>query len=293
VVAAALSDETDPTRRGQEVTVPPPGATTLAEHQKVHLSYPELPVPGRHFTVKTEWNYTRETDAGSFSHGVSEAKVNPHVLADKLLLTDKKLYHPGETIRLFGLILPEACAPKQSDPAPGKMLTKAEIGKLTHWAGRTPDTLAAATMSPLAAAAAEGCRCDRYQVTAILTPTTVDRAFPVVLRQPVVKWKTQVLTELLQLVQKLDERELLTRVYRLVRYGCLYTGELTVGSIPMGPWKHYLYVQTINWATGEMKPTQAAQIIGGLPVSNNTRPTLDVACGPLVIDDGQFEIELL
>jgi hypothetical protein len=293
VVAAALSDEIDPTRRGQEATVPPAGARTLQEQQSVRLSYPELPVPGKHFAVKTEWKYTRETDAGNFSHAVSEAKVNPHVLADKLLLTDRKLYHPGETIRLFGMILPEACAPKQSDANQGKVLTKAEIRRMTTWAGRTPGTLGAATTSPLPAVAVEGCRCDRYQVTAILWPTTVDRAFPVVLRQPVVRLRAQLLTELLQLVQHLDDKELAARVFRLARYGCLYTGELSVGSIPMGSWKHLMYVQTVNFATENMKPTEAAQIIGGLPVSNNTQPTLDVACGPLIIDDGQFEIELL
>jgi len=293
VVAAALSDEIDPTRRGQEATVPPAGAKTLQERQRVRLSYPELPVPGKHFAVKTEWEYTRETDAGNFSHVVSEAKVNPHALADKLLLTDRKLYHPGETIRLFGMILPEACAPTRSDANQGKVLTKAEIRRMTTWSGRTPDTLGRAATSPLAAVAVEGCRCDRYQVTAILWPTTVDRAFPVVLRQPVVKLRGQLLTELLQLVQHLDDKELLARVFRLARYGCLYTGELSVGSIPMGPWKQLMYVQTVNFATENMKPTQAAQIIGGLPVSNNTRPTLDVACGPLTIDDGQFEIELL
>ena len=47
----------------------------------------------------------------------------------------------------------------------------------------------------------------------------------------------------------------------------------------------------MNTTTANMKPTQAAQIIGGLPVSQNTVPQLDVACGPLIIDDGQFEID--
>ena len=78
-----------------------------------------------------------------------------------------------------------------------------------------------------------------------------------------------------------------------MRYGCLYTGELTVGAIPMGPWKHYLFVQTVNCAPPGLKPIEAAKIIGGLPVSQNTRPQLDVACGPFIWEDGQFDIELL
>jgi hypothetical protein len=42
-----------------------------------------------------------------------------------------------------------------------------------------------------------------------------------------------------------------------------------------------------------MKPAEAAKIIGGLPVSQNTTPEVDVACGPVVYEDGQFDIELI
>ena len=42
---------------------------------------------------------------------------------------------------------------------------------------------------------------------------------------------------------------------------------------------------------GVMDPTLAARIIGGLPVSQNMVPVIDVACGPFVIEDGQFDIE--
>ena len=115
LIAAALSDEIDPTRRGQEATMPPPGAKTLFETQHVELKLPELPIPGTHFKVNAKWDYTRHTDMTTQTHSVDEVKVNPHVLTDKILITDKKLYHPGDTIRLFGLILPEACAPKPSE----------------------------------------------------------------------------------------------------------------------------------------------------------------------------------
>jgi hypothetical protein len=302
LTAAALSDDIDPTRRGQEATPPPGGAKTLLESHKVKFDYPEMPIPGTHFEIKTGWEYTRHTDAGDFFHSVAEVKKNPHVLVDKLLLTDKKLYHPGETIRLFGLILPELCAPKASDADPGRVISAAELETLTQRLEVTPPSLSAGlasragevhTSGPKPAATTGRCPCQCYHATAILTPSTVDRAFPVVLREPLFKNKNQLLTELLQLVIKRDDRELLQRVFRLVRYGCFYTGELTVGAIPMGPWKHYLYVQTVNCAPDGLKPIEAAKIIGGLPVSQNTKPALDVACGPFVIEDGQFDIELI
>ncbi len=302
LTAAALSDEIDPTRRGQVATPPPAGAKTLLESHKVKFAYPELPIPGTHFKMKTEWEYTRHTDAGDLSHHVAEVKENPHVLVDKLLLTNKKLYHPGETIRLFGLILPETCASKTSDPDPGREISAAELKTLTQRLDVTSSSLSAGlasragelnTTGPKPAATTGRCPCQCYHVTAILTPTTVDRAFPVVLREPNFKNKNQLLTELLQLVTKLDDRELLQRVFRLVRYGCFYTGNLTVGPIPMGPWKHYLYVQTVNCAPAGLKPIEAAKIIGGLPVSQNSKPELDVACGPFVFEDGQFDIELI
>lgn len=302
-MAAALSDEIDPTRRGQDATVPPAGAKTLFERQQVKLEYPELPIPGTHFKIGTSWKYTRETDAGDLSFDASEVKQNPHALADKLLLTDKKLYKPGETIRLFGLILPEACAPRPSDPNPSRPLTPAEVKVLTRANFVTPFNLTAATEGRFQSgentgneglasfAVTQGCRCNIYHLTAILTPTTVDRAFPIVLREPVSKLKNQLFSELVRIVIRRDDRDLLARVFRLLRYGCLYTGELNVQDIPAGPWRHYLFVQTVNFATEGMKPTQAAQIIGGLPVSQNTKPNIDVACGPVVFEDGQFDIE--
>lgn len=302
-LAAALSDEKDPTRRGQEATVPPAGAKTLFETHEVKLDYPELPIPGTHFKVNTGWNYTRHTDAGSFAHGVAEVRENPHALADKLLVTDRRLYHPGDTIRLFGLILPEPCAPKPSDQKPGRPIGAVDLRVLTRALEVMPPTLTEATAhepSPdqpdrtaLASAAYSGCRCDRYFAVAVLTPVKVDRAFPVVLREPVLSRRVQLIGELLQLVRALDDERLAARVYRVLRYGCFYTGELTVGAIPMGPWRHYLFVQTVNNTPEGMDPAEAAKIIGGLPVSQNTRPTLDVACGPAVFEDGQFDIELI
>lgn len=307
-LAAAMSDEIDPTRRGQDVTVPPPGAKTLFESHEVRLTYPELPIPGTHFRVKSDWKYTRHTDAGDLSASADEVKKNPHVLTDKLLLTDRTLYHPGDTIQLLALILPEACAPRPSERAPSEPIRPAELKALREAAAVIPPPLSVATAAvhddletgtvdattqTAAAVVTRRCNCERYHLTALLTPSAVDRAFPVVLREPAASFRSELLGRLLQIVEKQDDKELRERVFRLVRYGCFFYGALNVDNIPAGPWRHYLFVQTVNTATAGMKPTEAAQIIGGLPVSQNTTPQLDVACGPLVFEDGQFDIELI
>ncbi|HAT7746510.1 TPA: hypothetical protein JAZ38_04255 [Legionella pneumophila] len=307
-VAAALSDEIDPTRRGQEATMPATGSKTLFETQKVKMDYPELPIPGTPFKVKTAWDYERHTDAGIKTFSVSEEKKNPHVLRDKLLITDKKLYHPGDTIRIFGLILPEECAPASQSRDDRQPINPRELEDITHYpnvASSINLDLVASMDSDIASSPArrtntraavinpKRCRCDRYHPVAILTPMTEDRAFPVVLREPVFAQKNQIFQDLLTVVKQRDDEKLLERVFVLVRYGCIYTGTLRVNSIPAGPWKHFFYVQTVNIATSDMKPLLAAQIIGGLPVSQNAKADLDIACGPLTWEDGEFDIELI
>ena len=55
-----------------------------------------------------------------------------------------------------------------------------------------------------------------------------------------------------------------------------------------------MHVQTVNTVPPGTDPLVAAKTIGGLPVSNHFKKTLDVACGPFVFeDDGSFDIELL
>jgi hypothetical protein len=218
---------------------------------------------------------------------------------DKLLLTDKKLYHPGDTVRLFGLILPEECAPKESKD-PGKPISAEEIKVFNRVQPTAPLSVAvgerpASPKSRISAKAAvfHGCRCERYHATAILTPRKEDRAFPIVLREPSSRTKAELLSSLIQIASHLDDKELLARVFRMIRYGCVYVGEFTAGEVPLGPWNHYLFVQTVNFTTEGMKPTEAAQTIGGLPVSQNSKPQVDLACGPFVWEDGQFDIELI
>ena len=91
------------------------------------------------FKISTEWTYVRETTAGDLSHTVAEKRTNPHVLSYKGLFTDRSLYHPGEVVCLFGVIVPG-----------------------------NPERIR---------------RCNAYHCVALLTPTKVDRLFPVVLRE--------------------------------------------------------------------------------------------------------------
>lgn len=90
--------------------------------------------------------------------------------------------------------------------------------------------------------------------------------------------------------QDIDQKLLVT----LRKSACFYYGEFVSGQgVPVGPWRQYLHVQTVNDTPLGTKPEVAAQTIGGLPVSQNMKPTLDVACGPFVLEDGTFDIELI
>lgn len=246
--AAALSDAVDPTRRGQLATVPATGAKTLAEQHSVRMKYPELPIPGTPFEISTEWKYVRETTAGDLTHQVSETLKNPHSLRYKALFTDRRLYHPGDLVRLYGVIVP-------GDP------------EKLH-------------------------RCDAFHCVALLTPTKVDRLLPVVLREAG-RHFGQILGDVGQLLEPLGSEG--NEILRMIRKdACLYTGSFVAGqNVPLGPWQHYLYVQTVNTVRDGTKSEVAAQTIGGLPVSQNMKPTIDVACGPFTFEDGSFDIELI
>jgi hypothetical protein len=249
LIAAALSDEIDPTQRGRLATMPLAGAKTLAEQHSVRMSYPELPIPGTPFEIGTEWKYVRETTAGDLSHSVAEKRKNPHVLRYKGLFTDSRLYHSGDIVRLYGVVAPD-------DP------------KKQH-------------------------RCDAYHCVALLTPKTVDRLFPVVLRETGSQQFGQALGDLARIVESTGEegKKLLSMIRR---NACIYTGSFVAGQdVPLGPWSHYLYVQTVNTVPDGTEPEKAAETIGGLPVSQNMTPNVDVACGPVVFEDGTFDIELI
>lgn len=304
-LAAALSDTIDPTRRGQQATTPPPGALTVAETHKVSLKYPDLPLPGTPFQTDTAWAYTRVTDQGDFAYEVSEKRTNQHLLADRLLITDRRTYARDGLIRLFGLFLPQGCAPigdreGQHDDGAVQTLEPSATFRLVASGAPLPLDVIPPPIDPgrvvedtLAAVAGRGCRCDRFHSLALLTPVSVDRTFPVVLREPSTGLRNKLLSEMLAVLHELDDAELLRRAMVMARHGCFRYGELTATTMPTGPWKHYFYIQTVNITPAGADPTLAAQIIGGLPVSQNMVPVLDVACGPFVIEDGQFDIEPL
>lgn len=249
-VAAALSDEIDPTRRGQDATPVGTDTLTLGETHTVRLNYPQLPLPGVPFKIDTKWEYTRHTNQGDKTFGVAERKVNPHTLDFKGLVTDKRTYAIGETIRLIAALIP-------SDRKKIK-------------------------------------RCNLFHCVALLTPVRADRLFPIVLRESGPGETGQLLGLFAEAVQRSGKEFDQKLLVSLRKNACFYSGEFVSGQgVPVGPWRQYLHVQTVNDTPLGMKPEVAAQTIGGLPVSQNMKPTLDVACGPFVFEDGTFDIELI
>ncbi len=246
-VAAALSDEIDPTRRGQEATQPDPGATTHSEQHAVELHYGELPIPGTPFKIGTKWLYQRQTTSGELSHEVGEEKRNPHFLRYQGLRTDRRRYHSGQTVELLGALI-----------GPDERKRR---------------------------------RCSAYHTVALLTPVREDRLFPVLLHEAGHRHG-----EIMQrFLETLSPEELESDLpSRLRRDACFYHGSFVSGQgVPVGAWRHYFYVQTVNTVPEGTKPEVAAQTIGGLPASQNSKPVLDVGCGPFIFEDGTFDIELI
>ncbi|MDX3525551.1 hypothetical protein P1P75_03665 [Streptomyces sp. ID05-39B] len=165
-LAAAMSDEIDPTRRGQEATWPPEGAHTRGESHSVALTYPEMPIPGTHFEIGATWSYARHTTEGDLTYEADDLRTNPHVLEDQLLLTDRSRYRAGDTVRLYGLILPEKCAWHGGDET---QVTEADLATWTA-ALPPPAPLPPATSrsavrqqrhAPSTCPRQDGCRSDR------------------------------------------------------------------------------------------------------------------------------------
>lgn len=107
-LAAALSDEIDPHRRGQDRTVPGPDERTVKEIVSVALKYPEIPFPGRPFKVGAEWTYRRHTDVQILDYAASETKQNEHVIDYQQLITDKREYERGQVVTLLAILGSEA-----------------------------------------------------------------------------------------------------------------------------------------------------------------------------------------
>ncbi|CAL9590739.1 hypothetical protein SUDANB105_05218 [Streptomyces sp. enrichment culture] len=103
-LAAALSDVRDPSRRGQDATIPPGGAYTLDETVDVAIEYPDLPIPGRPFATDVHWQYTRRTDQGEQTLTMEERQVNSQFLLGKLVEVNRDAYHPGEAVQVTAAI---------------------------------------------------------------------------------------------------------------------------------------------------------------------------------------------
>ena len=104
-IAAAASDAEDPNRWGQRTSaVPAPGVTTARERIHLAAELPRLPFPGRHWSGKAKWDYTRQTTAGAANAAISEARPNEHVLVGKRVFTDRDVYSAGDTVRICAQI---------------------------------------------------------------------------------------------------------------------------------------------------------------------------------------------
>jgi hypothetical protein len=106
-LAAALSDEIDPHRRGQDATVPDPQERTLRETVSVEMQYPEIPFPGRPYKLDVKWKYRRETELRALEYAVAETTQNGHVVEAQELLTDRPRYPRGDRVIFYALLGPE------------------------------------------------------------------------------------------------------------------------------------------------------------------------------------------
>lgn len=107
VMAAALSDEIDPHRRGQDATPVDPGERTLREVVSTEIDYPQIPFPGQPYKLGVKWKYSRTTDRRVLTLSADEERTNPHVIAEQALLTDAERYPRGALVRFLAMLGPE------------------------------------------------------------------------------------------------------------------------------------------------------------------------------------------
>ncbi|MDH3755857.1 MAG: hypothetical protein OEU32_18500, partial [Acidimicrobiia bacterium] len=83
----------------------PPTERTDTEHVHMHVSYPDMPLPGTPYTTKVSWDYTRFTNRGEHSYSVgNEPMSNPHVLREQELLTHQTTYDQGAVVYYLAAI---------------------------------------------------------------------------------------------------------------------------------------------------------------------------------------------
>jgi hypothetical protein len=81
-LVVANADEIDPFRRGEELTTPAQGESTVREVIKVKLTYIDSPFETADHRMRTDWQFERHTDSGNtYTSGESWETVFPGVLA--------------------------------------------------------------------------------------------------------------------------------------------------------------------------------------------------------------------
>ncbi len=103
-LAAALSDYRDPSRRGQDATIPGSNEKTKMEKIVVDTVYHDLPIPGTPFKTDVKWHYTRHTNVNTYEHSVSEGQINAQFLLGKYVTSNKQAYNPGEQAAISAAI---------------------------------------------------------------------------------------------------------------------------------------------------------------------------------------------
>lgn len=277
-LAAGLSDEIDPTREGQQATIPPPGALTREEYTDVKFKFQQFPIPGTPFPMEVEWNYERRTTAGTQSHADQPSRKNQHYLLFNKLLTDRILYHPDDIIRLYGIIIlsPEQVEKKRSNCD--------QYYCVAHLYPRRMDKDYAVILRPwnsILTGETYAPSDDQHLFTGAWIPNQKVGFTPAHSTHGFSSLEKQLTEEEMELIKKHRKQM------------CIYYGEIPARDLPTGPWGKWMFVQTVNDVKPGTDPLKAAQTIGGLPVSKNIGTKLDIACGPFVFeDDGSFDIEL-
>ena len=64
----------------------------------------------------------------------------------------------------------------------------------------------------------------------------------------------------------------------------IYTGRLHFSQSSAGLWRYFVIAQDVNYATPDMQPEEAAQIIGGMVLTHQLVVTFDQDECPLVPD---------
>jgi len=96
---AIASDGPDLHYRGQEQTPPAPGELTVSESVRLKINYPASPSPGRDYSIKGDWKYTRTTTNKTYTFDTSDQRQNIHFL-ESYEVKAPNTHHPGEPLQI-------------------------------------------------------------------------------------------------------------------------------------------------------------------------------------------------